>query len=365
VEELKLALSKSEVPFLHTFILRAPGLSIPSLPTIFKDDVPNLHTLELEHFISWPVSLCANVVHLSLRDQPSFHRPSISRFLDLLEASPNLVHLQLENAGPQGEDRTSFNRVICLPKLKKLEMKEAYSHLILSHISLPADAFLSLASTCGHEQLFSIFPTNISHLSNLAKSEVLHISLGNSLSLTGTTRFPQWVSLRIGIIDRALLDLRLKCLQPLPKDQIKELWIEDYNDSAIVFSHGPAHVISYWLKFFSHFESLEKLVLSNSSIRLLDALSQPYLVSRTEDIVCHRLLSLHIFDYGGRSEIDSPVARFLRERKRCGHPIQNLILMYPGSVHQSSPSTSFEAENVELIEQMERPHFRFFERAFY
>jgi hypothetical protein len=124
-------------PNLEVLELKPHSKSTPSiaLPSLFGDHFPRLKALELIGYIAWPSSRFKNLTELSLCSVP-WNPQDITHLLDLLQDSPGLVALKLEDVWPD-QDRPVTPRSIPLFSLRLLLIKRCRSPLILSHLLLP------------------------------------------------------------------------------------------------------------------------------------------------------------------------------------------------------------------------------------
>ena len=93
----------------------------PTVPaTIFGGELPWLRCLSLWFYTYWSCCKFPNLTHMSFHGQKV--RPSIDRFLDLLESTPCLEFLLLHEAGPQIAERDLLpQRTVLLPALRRAQ----------------------------------------------------------------------------------------------------------------------------------------------------------------------------------------------------------------------------------------------------
>lgn len=115
-------------PFPHltslTLCLERSGLGnvtagdIPE--TLFRGELPQLQRLSLWFYTSWFHHKFPNLTHISLHNQ--YIRPSIDGFLDLLESTPCLEFLFLDEAGPRiAQGDILPQRRVSLPSLRSVQ----------------------------------------------------------------------------------------------------------------------------------------------------------------------------------------------------------------------------------------------------
>ena len=114
----------------------------PVLPSIFGGDISRVTHLHVESFSPYPGHSFGRLTHLALSSQSQYDlRPSMTEFLDLLDANPYLEELLLDDAGPSVN--TSDNRPpIRLPHMRLLSFvttltERALAPRVLSHLQLP------------------------------------------------------------------------------------------------------------------------------------------------------------------------------------------------------------------------------------
>ncbi|KAI9509381.1 hypothetical protein F5148DRAFT_768623 [Russula earlei] len=156
----------------------------PVLPSIFGGDISRITHLHVESFSPFPGHSFGHLTHLALSSQSQYEkRPSMTEFLDLLEANSYLEELLLDDAGPS--INTSDSRPpIHLPHMQFLTFvatltERAVASRVLSHLQLP-----HLCSIRVHrdmdpshldELLPSPFPDDVHHLPTFAIVEKLSL----------------------------------------------------------------------------------------------------------------------------------------------------------------------------------------------
>lgn len=156
----------------------------PVLPPIFGGDISRVTHLQVESFSPYPTHTFGYLTHLALSSQSQYEkRPSMSEFLDFLEANPHLEELLLDDAGPS--IHTSDNRPpIHMPHLRLLCLvatltERALASRVLSHLRLPRHccirAHRDMDPSHPDELLPSPFPADVRHLPTFGSVEKLSI----------------------------------------------------------------------------------------------------------------------------------------------------------------------------------------------
>ena len=120
---------------LHTLILQNKGNSRP-LNDFIGRPLPQLRSLVLAGFSSWPVGYFRDLHHLTLQIPPSHGTVSSDAFLDLLLASPQLRGLCIIGCG-HISPLPPPSKVATLPHLALLVIYTSSVHDFLCHMSLP------------------------------------------------------------------------------------------------------------------------------------------------------------------------------------------------------------------------------------
>lgn len=135
----------------------------PALPLIFGGDISCVTHLQVESFSPYPGHAFGRLTHLALSSQSQFDmRPSMTEFLDLLEANPYLEELLLDDAGPS--IRTSDSRPpIHLPNMRLLcfvatSTERALASRVLSHLQLPSQCSIRVHRDMDPSYLDELLP---------------------------------------------------------------------------------------------------------------------------------------------------------------------------------------------------------------
>ncbi|CAL1715451.1 unnamed protein product [Somion occarium] len=128
----------------------------------------SLHSL----VIPWTSTLYAGLQHLELRNQNRhWIQPSLTEFLDILDACPGLVTLTVALAGPTfGRTWERTKRMVQLRNCRCLTIHNEPHDVagLLSLLVLPATASLEVCApadvSCRGDELLTCFPSNRSHM---------------------------------------------------------------------------------------------------------------------------------------------------------------------------------------------------------
>ena len=156
----------------------------PDLPLIFGGDISRVTHLHVESFSPYPGHSFGRLTHLALSSQSQYEkRPSMTEFLDLLEANSYLEELLLDDAGPS--THTSDNRPpIRLPHMRLLTFvatltERALAPRVLSHLQLPHHCSIrvhrNMDPSHSDELLPCPFPEDIHHLPMFSLVEKLSL----------------------------------------------------------------------------------------------------------------------------------------------------------------------------------------------
>ncbi|KAI0302033.1 hypothetical protein BC826DRAFT_1101673 [Russula brevipes] len=168
----------------------------PVLPYIFGGDISRVTHLHVESFSPYPGHTFGRLTHLALSSQSQYdRRPSMTDFLDFLEANWYLEELLLDDAGPS--IHTSDSRPpIRLPHMRLLAFvstltERAAASRILSRLQLPHQCSIrvhrDMDPSHPDELLPGPFPEDVHHLPTFAivensRSETTCKCLGKVLS---------------------------------------------------------------------------------------------------------------------------------------------------------------------------------------
>jgi hypothetical protein len=156
----------------------------PVLPLIFGGDISRVTHLHVESFSPYPGHSFGRLTHLALSSQSQYEkRPSMTEFLDLLEANTYLEELLLDDAGPS--IHTSDNRPpIRLPNMRLLSFvatltERALVPRVLSHLQLPHHCSIRVHRDMDPSHLDELlpfpFPEDVHRLATFAVVEKLSL----------------------------------------------------------------------------------------------------------------------------------------------------------------------------------------------
>lgn len=136
----------------------------PVLPSIFGGDISRVTHLHIESFSPYPGHTFGRLTHLALSSQSQYERrPSMTEFLDFLEANPCLEELLLDDAGPS--IHTSDSRPpIRLPRMRLMSFiatlaERALASRVLSHLLLSPECSIRVHRDMDPSHLDELFPS--------------------------------------------------------------------------------------------------------------------------------------------------------------------------------------------------------------
>jgi len=251
----------------------------PVLPPIFGGDISRVTHLQVESFSPYPGHTFGCLTHLALSSQSQYEkRPSMTEFLDFLEANPLLEELLLDDAGPS--INTSDSRPpIHLPHLRLLCFiatltERALASRVLSHLRLPRQccirAHRDMDPSHPDELLPSPFPADIHLLPTFGSVEKLSIRddikvFGESSVRYSATSRHSGVSTSYRL--RGASDVcdvwpeaALNCfLRSLPCSQIRTLCLSLGKSSQSFHAEG-------WRSLFERLTALEELCVTDMDV---------------------------------------------------------------------------------------------------
>jgi len=132
--------------------------------------IPSVRQLALDG-VAVPWDFCSDLTHLSLRRLGEGFSPSVYQLGSILERSPQLECLQVENIFAAVSDRVP-DFIVALPRLHKLTLfsqPPQFISYLLAGISIPSSAKLQL--TCpSFDQISASIPRCTEHIQNLDTS---------------------------------------------------------------------------------------------------------------------------------------------------------------------------------------------------
>lgn len=251
----------------------------PILPPIFGGDISRVTHLQVESFSPYPGHTFGCLTHLALSSQSQYEkRPSMTEFLDFLEANPRLEELLLDDAGPSINTSDS-RRPIHLPHLRLLCFvatltERALASRVLSHLRLPRHccirAHRDMDPSHPDELLPSPFPADVHLLPTFGSVEKLSIRDDMKVFGEGSVRYSA-TSRHSGVSTSYRLrggsdiydvwpEAALNCfLRSLPCSQIRTLCLSLGKSSLSFHADG-------WRSLFGRLTALEELYLTDMDV---------------------------------------------------------------------------------------------------
>ena len=304
------------------------------LPLLFAGQAPKLHTLRLQGIVAWERGSFQGLRRLSITGLPgtASQTMSLRGLLEVLSHSPALHHLHLSHLDPwvHHDGRASPASDLCGPEdvifLKCLRvMSITHCHMaqlatLFTHISLPANLFLSLTEILPPQfqqfmNIYYIFLANPTYFPNLNDLHFMRIQHSRSVSTagpSGTLRLSvqksAWNHSLPGVYDIGRL---------LYARNLQELWVE-WNDG-----QSATHTRVDWLSLLSSVPSLRILCLRHrrDTDAMLAALAPD--PEGHSHVVCEHLHTLLL------ENVQHPYDALLhcaQLRFACGHPLRHVCI---------------------------------------
>ena len=153
----------------------------PILPDkLFNGYLPSLRELCLA-WVTTPLPWrdLSNLTTFKFSHVPGDKIPS-TQLLDFFESTPNLHYIQFHNSIPNSSN-APVERVVSLPRLKKLNILAQLAHsILLNYLSIPARASLRLEFTFsgGESPISSYLPKSPDNLNNLSHITAINLCFG-------------------------------------------------------------------------------------------------------------------------------------------------------------------------------------------
>lgn len=150
--ELLFKIMKYPIPSLEQLNMHGSDLSSHDShhisPSFLGSGVPNIRSLKLQGFNSWPRGFFANLTELSLCLK--YRRIFMTDFLDLLQDSPRLEILYLQDTSPMELVNTPCSHSITLLHLSSLTLRNCNTISILLHLVVPESTHVDIEGPTLH-----------------------------------------------------------------------------------------------------------------------------------------------------------------------------------------------------------------------
>lgn len=344
--ELPAVLTELKAPNVEDLTIACSSVDMGSTlpPCLLGGSLDKVRHISISYFTSWPQGMFSNLFTLDLTEQDPRNKMSLDLFLDMLDASPLLERLHVNQHGPYGIAPRS--RVSILPHLSSLELWHCETRSILDHIKIQPSAEVEI-----HNSIFHIHGSNMDSSSFMDFFQILP----NDLSQLGLWEpgesqafellFEGGETFRLNIRDPTNREHGLQMYEFLDENLMGLNSKEPEMLSALLFSlqvqntypsissldikfdypldvHLESIRMEQWSSGLGKFRNLERLVLHECVPANLTAVLQ--------SMVLPRLESLEIRSYAPQSAsatvlgLMSRITELVEHRNQAGGPIREL-----------------------------------------